>query len=220
MKLDQTDYDNIFFRIRERLLGQFFAITAVVIAIFGVTTWFSAKAKIDEITEVAVNKYVQSDEFQRNVVLTYQEKLARFESQTKEISKLLTEQQYKAAQLSEIPILIDSSGITLINSHGQQFRLEMGVANSGTKIIFKSPYQTTPTVLLSIDSATLDAISIHRLQARGTLVLTANSTPQGFEVPASVDSVRYRWVAFGRQEDIPPYADISDNSTQCLDSER
>ena len=203
MKLDQADYENIFLRVRERLLVQLIAIFSILFAIIGVSTWLSARAKIDEITEAAVNKYVQSDEFRKNIVMAYQEKLARLESQTTEIAKLISEQQQKAAQLPELPVVIDSSGLTLVNKHGHQFRIGMGTARSGAKILFKIPYMSEPTVLLTIDSAALDGITLHRMQAKGAGVLAVSSTSHGFEIPASVYPVCYRWVALGQQEVTP-----------------
>lgn len=199
MKLDQADYENIFLRVRERLLVQLIAVFSVLFAVIGVTTWVAAKAKVDEITEVAVNKYVQSDEFKRNIVTAYQEKLARLEIQADDIAKLVSEHQQMAAKLSEIPIVIDSSGLTLVNKSGNQFRIEMGVASSGAKVLFKSSYKVEPTVLLSVDSSKLDAITLHRMQVKGTAVLAVSAGPQGFEIPASVLPVSYRWVALGQQ---------------------
>ena len=199
MKLDQADYENIFLRVRERLLVQLIATFSVLIAVIGVTTWVAAKAKIDEITETTVNRYVQSDEFKRNIVTAYHEKLARLEIQANDIAKAVSEHQQKAAQLSEIPIVIDPSGLTLVNKNGDQFRIEMGAASSGAKVQFKSPYKAEPTVLLSVDSSKLDAIALHRMQAKGTAVLAVSASPRGFEIPTSVLPVHYRWVALGQQ---------------------
>ncbi len=198
MKLDQDDYENIFLRVRERLFFQIFAFFTLLFSIIGITTWFSAKTKIEKITESAVNKYVQSDEFKKTVVASYQEKLARLESQTAEITKTISDQQQRAAQLSEIPILIDQNGLTLVNKTGQQFRIEMGSANSGAKVWFKAPYKAEPTVLLSIDSNKLDGIALHRMQVKGTTALSASSTSFGFEIPPSVYPINYRWVALGQ----------------------
>jgi hypothetical protein len=140
MKLDQSDYENIFLRVRDKLLIQVFAIFSILFAVIGIATWTAVKARVEKITELAVNNYVQSDEFKKHVVVSYQEKLTRLETQTAEITKVLSEQQKKAAQLSEIPILIDQDGLTLINKNGHQFRIEMGSAISGAKVLFKVPY--------------------------------------------------------------------------------
>lgn len=199
MKLDQADYENIFLRVRERLLLQVIAILMVLLAAAGVTTWLTAKAKISEITEAAVNQYVQSDEFKKNVVLAYQEKLVRLEIQATDVAKLISEQQEKAAKLSEVPIVIDTSGLTLTNKSGHQFRIEMGTASTGSKIVFKTPYKEAPTVLLSVDISKLDAITLHRMQTKGSEVLAVSASPRGFDIPSSILPVTYRWVALGQQ---------------------
>ncbi len=202
VKLDQDDYENIFLRVRERLLIHLFAAVSVFFAIIGASSWVSAKAKIDELTEVAVNNYIQSDEFRRNVILAYQEKLGRLEARSLDVSKMLAEQQYKIAQLSELPVLIDSNGLSLINKEGHMFRIEMGSAKSGEAVIFKAAYKSKPTVLLSVEGSALDAIAQHRLQSKGAPVLAVNATLRGFEIPPSVYSFTYNWVAFGQQEGV------------------
>ncbi len=82
MKLDESDYTNIFLRVREKLLAHLAAPLAALLALFGITSWYVAKQKIDSITEAAVNKYVQSDAFQKKVVAAYNQKLSQLENRT------------------------------------------------------------------------------------------------------------------------------------------
>lgn len=199
MKLDESDYENIFLRVRGRLALQLVLVFSTILAAIGVTTYYSAKKTIERKTESAVIKYVQSEEFKKDVISSYQEKLTRLDNQTAEIAKLLSEQQRIASHLSEIPIVIDKNGLTLINKSGHKFRIEMGDAEDGSKVLFSAPYQTEPAVLLSIDSSKLDGISLHHIQRMGA-VLAVNSSTRGFDIPASSSMIRvgYHWVAFGQ----------------------
>ncbi len=138
MKLDESDYENIFLRVRDKLYIQFIAICAVIFGIVGFTTWHSVKTRIDGKIESAVNEYIQSKEFKEVVIKSSQEKLAELDRHANQIENLLSRQQLKIAQQSEIPIIIDEKGLTLVNKNGQQFHIEMGNAKSGEDSHFQN----------------------------------------------------------------------------------
>lgn len=202
MKLDESDYLNIFLRVREKLLTYLVAILATFFAIFGITSWYVAKQRIDSITEAAVNKYVQSDAFQRKVASAYNEKLSHLEKRTSEMSKVIDDQERLAANLSAAPVLIDDNGLIITNKTGEKFIIEMGNAQNGSKITFKNHYKKTPFVILYPDGeALLSGMDINRLSRKIGVTPVVSASIHGFEIPSDELSMyvkKYRWIAFGR----------------------
>jgi hypothetical protein len=144
-------------------------------------------------------RYVSSEEFSDTVVASYRESIAVLDGQLADLSEAISEQRAVAASLSQIPVIIGSDGLTVFSRDGSQFRIEMGVAKSGDKVVFQHPYKSEPTVFLGIYSNMLDSISLHRLQSKGTAVLALNASVSGFEVPQSLSPIIFRWVALGQQ---------------------
>ena len=64
MKLDSEDYENIYLRIREKLWLFWASLIALFSGVGLVVLYFSLSAA----TEKAVNKYIQTETFQKNVI--------------------------------------------------------------------------------------------------------------------------------------------------------
>jgi hypothetical protein len=202
LKLDQADYENIFLRVREKLLIHIFAIFSFLLAIIGISTWFVAKTKIETITENAVNNYVRSENFKKTIVNSYQQKLAWLDERTNELEKSLSKKQIDALQLSEIPIIIGENNLSIVNKAGEVFSIEMGKATSGERITFNKKFKSEPMVFLTLDSSNIESLTVYRIQKKGFSSIISKCDTNGFEVPPSSDfyPLKYKWVAFGTQE--------------------
>lgn len=199
MKLDETDYQNIFLRVREKLVIQLFFLISALAVTAGLVTWLAAKEKIEDVTEAAVTNYVNSEQFADNIMTSYRESVASLDAQLAELSAVISQQQIVASQLSQSPVLQGSTGLTFIGQDGSHFRIEIGTASSGDKVVFQSTYKSEPTVILSIDTNSLDSVSLHRLQSKGVVVFALNTSETGFDVPHEMSPIAVRWVALGEQ---------------------
>ncbi len=199
MKLDESDYENIFLRVRGRLIKQIAAALFGVLAFFGISTWYVVRERISSITESAVHKYIESEKFKKEVAATYDEKLTQLQKRTLHLSQVIADQERHAAQLSQAPVIIDDTGLVITNKDGERFHVETGTAKTGSEITFKNSYRNPPVVVLSLDASKLDMIALADLQRRGHVAAVRPSLT-GFVIPWSTTlfAVSYRWVAFGR----------------------
>lgn len=199
MKLDESDYENIFLRVRGRLIKHIAAILFGSLALFGISSLYVARERIGSITESTVHKYIESEKFKKEVAAAYDEKLSQLQKRTLHLSQVIADQEKRAAQLSQAPVIIDDTGLVITNKDGEKFHVETGTAKDGSKITFKNNYKNPPVVVLSLDASKLNIVALDDLRRRGHVVAVRPSLT-GFEIPRSTSFVAasYRWVAFGR----------------------
>ncbi len=197
MKLDDSDYENIFLRVREKLFVQMALTIGLIVAIAGWTSWKAVEAKIAKTTSAFVDKHVQSKEFQAAVVFEYQARLADLEKRSAVLSDEIQRKEIAVASLSSIPIKIDGSNIELMNATGRSFKILTGVVKSGDDVRFKQKFLVAPVVVVVIDS---DAKARIGLIHKGSIsdAFSIGATTEGFTLPHNtIASFKYRWIAIG-----------------------
>lgn len=198
MKLIDSDYENIFFRIREKLLIQLIAVIALLLAIAGYSTWIAAKTEIVQITSTSVDKYVQSKEFQDTVISEYQGRLSALEKRSEALTTEIEKKEIAIAKMSSIPIYVDGSDLMVTSPSGQTYKIQTGFSKSGESVLFKQKYLSEPLVIAVIDGQNLDAVDLARLDKTAIEAFAIKATVDGFNVPDMLRHSNYRWMAIGQ----------------------
>lgn len=194
MKLDSEDYENIYLRVREKL----WLFWASLIALFGgaglVVLYFSMSAA----TEKAVNKYIQTEKFQTNVVQATAAKATELKQRTDAIEASLNTSERRVASLAKLPISIGENGITLMDQSGKKFFIESGTVKDGESIKFQSAFTTPPTVILNVTGDNFGLLSDRITTRRITSAYAPKVTDQGFSLRHATGAKTYNWVAIGQ----------------------
>lgn len=198
MKLDDSDYENIFFRIREKLLIHLIAVIALLLAIAGYSTWIAAKTEIVQITSSSVDKYVQSKEFKDTVISEYQGRLSALEKRSEALTAEIEKKEIAIAKMSSIPIQVDGSDLVVTSPSGKTYKIQTGFSKSGESVLFKQKYLSEPLVIAVIDGENLDVVDLARLDKTAIEAFAIKATVDGFNVPNMLRQNNYRWVAIGQ----------------------
>lgn len=201
MKLDESDYENIYLRVRERLWRQIFAAMAIVVAILGITSYGVFVNKIEKITEAAIKQHVESKEFQAAVVESTQSLLRELDKKASEINSKLQLQEIRAAQLAGVPLVVEDNGLFITSISGDTFFIQTGHVLPGEQIAFRRPFKETPAVLLTLDMDSPDEVTRRIAIKTGDINPIPIATPEGFEIQrgkAPIQPLKFRWIAIGQ----------------------
>ena len=159
VKLDESDYINIYSRVRDRLIFWIIGIIVSVAAILSISSYYAAQSSIQKFTENQVKKFIQSKDFQENVVTELRTNLqeledrsSAMEKQVSMLERLISDKEVKIAELSEFPIVISDSKVKITNPNSDRLLIQSGSALQGTVIKFEETYKTRPIVFITFDS--------------------------------------------------------------------
>lgn len=194
MKLDSEDYENIYLRVREKL----WLFWASLIALFGgaglVVLYFSMTAA----TEKAVNKYIQTETFQKSVIEATAAKATELKQRTDAIEASLNTSEKRVASLANLPIAIGENGIALIDGSGKKFFLESGTVKDGESVKFQNAFTVPPTVILNTTGDMFGPYADRITTGRATSAYAPKVTNQGFSLRHATTPRTYSWVALGQ----------------------
>lgn len=193
MKLDSEDYENIYLRIREKL----WLFWAYLFLVLGggalVVLYFSISAA----TEKAVNNYIQTETFQKDVIQTIEAKASELKQRTDAIEASLNTSEKRVASLAKLPIDIGENGIALMDQSGKKFFVESGVVKDGESVKFQNAFTVPPTVILSTTGDMFGSYA-DRISAKRVASAAPNVTNQGFSLRYASSPQTYSWVALGQ----------------------
>lgn len=193
MMLDSEDYENIYLRIREKL----WLFWAYLFLVLGggalVVLYFSISAA----TEKAVNNYIQTETFQKDVIQTIEAKASELKQRTDAIEASLNTSEKRVASLAKLPIDIGENGIALMDQSGKKFFVESGVVKDGESVKFQNAFTVPPTVILSTTGDMFGSYA-DRISAKRVASAAPNVTNQGFSLRYASSPKTYSWVALGQ----------------------
>lgn len=199
MKLDATDYENIYLRVRERLSIFLISVFGAIAAAIGVAGIFTFYHGVNSATEKAVNEFVKTNTFKQSVVDTTSAKTIELQKQADLIAVSLEKSEKRVATLAKLPITVDGNGVAMIGTSGEKFFIETGTAHDGETVKFHNPYKNPPTVIMNV---TGDNFGPYRDRFPNERRMNGGYAPNvsagGFSLAASVNQRTYSWVAIGQ----------------------
>lgn len=196
IKLDSEDYENIYLRVREKLIFFFLGIFGAL----GGTGLLVAYLSISGATEKAVQKYVQTPEFKTSVLGLANARMESLEKRASSVVQSISEAEKRVVALTDAPISVTASGFSLLSKEGARFGMEVGEVQSGGVVEFKTPFSMPPLVLLTPTTNQFGhSVLEMRLQKNTPVEAATLVTTNGFTVTNYTGSLRkYSWVAVGR----------------------
>jgi len=194
MKLDSEDYENIYLRIREKLWLFWASLIALFSGVGLVVLYFSLSAA----TEKAVNKYIQTETFQKNVIQATAAKATELKQRTDAIEASLNTSEKRAASLAKLPISIGENGIALVDQSGKKFFIESGTVKDGESVKFQNAFTLPPTVILNTTGDMLGSYADRITAGRVPSAYAPKVTNQGFSLRYTTSAKTYSWVALGQ----------------------
>jgi len=194
MKLDSEDYENIYLRIREKL----WLFWASLLALFGGTGLVVLYFSMSTATEKAVNKYIQTETFQKNVIQATAAKANELQKRTDAIEASLNTSEKRVASIAKLPIAIGENGIALMDQSGKKFFVESGAVRDGESVTFQNAFTVPPTVILSTTGDMFGSYADRIAPGRVANAYAPKVTNQGFSLRHVPSPKMYSWVALGQ----------------------
>jgi hypothetical protein len=196
MKLDSEDYENIYLRIR----GKLWLFWAAVFGALGGTGLVVGYFSISSAIEVAVNKYLQTEQFAQSIAKDTESRLARLEERERELARLLAIAEKRAGTVASLPIAITDGGVTLVGSDGAKFHVETGSTKRGEPVLFKSAFSRPPMVLLAPNTDRFGRPAGEPLTtSKDVSVIRVAASSTGFKNPYVLNSSSgFSWLAIGQ----------------------
>lgn len=194
MKLDSEDYENIYLRVREKL----WLFWASLFALFGGTGLIVLYLSMSTATEKAVNNYIKTEAFQKNVIQAIAAKATELARRADEIEASLNTSEKRVASLANLPIAIGENGVALMDQSGKKFFVESGTVRDGESVKFQNAFTVPPTVLLTTTGDAFGAYADRITSSRVANLYAPKVTNQGFSLRHVPSPKTYSWVALGQ----------------------
>lgn len=199
MKLDAEDYENIYLRIRSRLVKM----VALGAAFVGVTSLASGYALIKTWSEKAVDTYVSTDAFKNEVLTATLRRLEGLEQRSTELGLSVAKHEKLVGNLASLPLSAGPDGLSVVDTSGSKFLLELGEVKAGGSVKFKNAFSKPPLVLMiPVEDRFGRPLgpSLQRTEKDAAVTPMAGVTEEGFtagHVGAVYRPGRFRWIAIG-----------------------
>jgi hypothetical protein len=143
-KLDSTDYENIYLQVRNRGWKWFLSVAAF----FGAATIIGAISTVYVSASRSVDRYVNTESFKTQVMSTALTRLTHVDDQLKKAEQGVREVEKQIGAVGNLPLTATEHGFMMTDKNGNSFYVEIGTAQSGNKVVFKSPFRNRPTFLI------------------------------------------------------------------------
>lgn len=189
VKLDDADFENIYLRVREKLFWWLVAMLTLVVAISG----YSGYVAVQKTAERAASAYVSGTDFKASIEAASITRLKELKVQADSIETRMRSDEKRIVAGARLPITIAANRIEFADPNGTRLRLEFGQVSESSKVVFDSPFEHIPIVLLTpIDNPGTG-------RSAPTLVSPTVSR-EGFSVAPSMRMTpnKFSWLAIGQ----------------------
>lgn len=170
MGLTADDYENIWLRLKSKIIGWLIAVAAGISVVFGISiySFINHQAKQEAIS------YMKSSEFQDNLHKEIKDSTAKSLNQIYKIQTLLHSLEHTALGLQ---VAISNKQIILTDKKGHTCFIEIGRAQTSS-VIFPVSFQKLPIVVITANS-NIASLSYHNRDGGIRLYQT---TKYGFSI--------------------------------------